>query len=163
MTPEQREELLALAAAGSLPSDDLGDFAPVASALFAAVPPINPGIALRARILQRVKDEGLVVQRELPGAWFELGPPGIQMRVLFHDPRTQLKTFLLRMAPGSVLPEHDHAEAEECFIIEGDVETFGTTFRTGDYFRAQAGGHHGLTKTEGGCLMLLTGVVGARS
>ena len=81
---------------------------------------------------------------------------GIETRELHRDADSGIRTFYLRRAPGAAIPPHRHLTAEECFVISGELESFGTILRPGDYIRAASGTQHGTSRSEGGCLLLLT-------
>ena len=51
-------------------------------------------------------------------------------------------TFLLRCAPGGVLPPHEHKSFEHCVVIEGDMIVGGETYRSGDYHGVPANVGH---------------------
>jgi anti-sigma factor ChrR (cupin superfamily) len=91
--------------------------------------------------------------------WEEYGGPGIQRCVLFRDFGRNLQTSLIRVAPGVEVPPHPHPQAEECYVVEGDFATDGTTLFAGDYMRSPAGSSHGATRTENGCVLLITSQV----
>ncbi len=59
------------------------------------------------------------------------------------------------MDPGATFPDHVHTEAEECYVIEGDLHTGGKAFGKGDYIRAEAQSVHDSIYTEKGCLLLV--------
>jgi len=100
------------------------------------------------------------IQRDQDAAWRSIGLPGIRIRTLFMDRQRDLHTFLMRVEPGAELPPHPHAGAEDCYVLEGDFESFGTTFRAGDYVRAPAGSMHGASRSPSGCLVLITTAIG---
>jgi quercetin dioxygenase-like cupin family protein len=88
--------------------------------------------------------------------WEEYGVPGIQRCVLFRDFGRNLQTSLIRIAPGVEAAPHPHRQAEECYVVEGDFITSGTTLFAGDYMRFPAGSSHDATRTENGCVLLIT-------
>src|SRR5262249_3379987 len=63
-------------------------------------------------------------------------------------------TKLVRMAPGAVLHPHRHAEAEESYVLEGDLWVSGVLMLAGDYCRAEAGSVHSEVHTSGGCAFI---------
>jgi anti-sigma factor ChrR (cupin superfamily) len=75
--------------------------------------------------------------------------------MLHVDPTTGERTGLMRMAPGSVFPEHDHRETEECFVLEGVVKIDGRDYAAGDYTIAYAGSRHDAIRSTPGGLLLL--------
>lgn len=64
-------------------------------------------------------------------------------------------TFLLRCAPGGVLPAHKHPRFEHCVIIEGDMIVDGETYRSGDYHGVPAHIAHSEITSRTGLLMLV--------
>lgn len=162
MTPDPNltaDERAALIAAGALPAPedtDLLGYDAVTAALFAAVEPVAPPTRVREQLLQRVDRDRteLVVRRCDKGRWREF-VPGVTVKVLHRDRRSRGQTLLMRFTPGATLPAHDHAGAEECFVLEGEVESFGRRFAVGDYIRAAAGSRHDVSRSESGCLLLL--------
>ena len=59
----------------------------------------------------------------------------------------------MRMEPGSV--EHNHPEAEECFVLEGVVNIDGLDYSAGDYTIAHAGTRHEAIRSAAGGLVYL--------
>ena len=85
----------------------------------------------------------------------------MQARRLFVDRAAQRVTMMVRMQPGASYPAHRHAEAEECFVLSGDLWTGSVRLHAGDYQRAEQGSRHPLQSTEGGCVLLLVSSLGA--
>jgi anti-sigma factor ChrR (cupin superfamily) len=98
----------------------------------------------------------IFIRRAQLGGWQEYGIPGIQLCVLFRDLERNLQTSLIRMAAGVELPGHPHSSVEECYVLEGDVSSIGTSFSAGDYMRFPAGTTHDTSRTVDGCLLLIT-------
>jgi anti-sigma factor ChrR (cupin superfamily) len=94
------------------------------------------------------------------GAWEPAGAPGVQARRLFVDHAAQRVTMMVRMEPGASYPAHRHAQAEECFVLSGDLWTGSVRLRAGDYQRAEQGSRHPVQSTEGGCMLLLVSSLG---
>jgi anti-sigma factor ChrR (cupin superfamily) len=60
--------------------------------------------------------------------WVPTRFKGIDLKVLMEDKDTGLLTALTRFAPGAMLPDHEHVELEQTFVLEGslvDKEPFG--------------------------------------
>ncbi len=87
--------------------------------------------------------------------WEETGLPGIKVRRLHVDTARQYVTMLVRMESGASYLPHRHHDAEECFVLEGELTVGGEVFRRGDYQRAEAGSVHGVQSTETGCTLLI--------
>lgn len=133
-----------------------------------ALPAATPPKGLRKRILalprlqpDSVKPPSLVV-REAEGAWSPYCP-NVSVKPLAFDGEHRMTTVLLRMAPGSKLPPHDHSGPEQCFVMEGEVRMEGLTLRAGDYVRESTGSRHGDVYSETGCLLLVISCSAAAS
>jgi mannose-6-phosphate isomerase-like protein (cupin superfamily) len=64
-------------------------------------------------------------------------------------------TYLLRCAPGGVLPAHKHPRFEHCVILEGDMIVSGETYRSGDYHGVPPHVAHQEISSRTGLLMLV--------
>jgi anti-sigma factor ChrR (cupin superfamily) len=87
--------------------------------------------------------------------WVEAGAPGVRVRPLFVDPIEKMVTMLVHMGPGSSYPPHHHSQAEECYVIAGDLQIGDRVLHAGDYQRAAAGSRHETQSTAAGCLLLI--------
>lgn len=68
------------------------------------------------------------------------------------DERSGQGSYLMRMEPGAVTLEHEHAGFEEFLVLDGDlVDSDGTVFGPGDFVSYAGGTHH--SHTETGCLI----------
>ena len=74
----------------------------------------------------------------------------VQIKRLWDD-----NTYLLRCAPGGVLPPHKHPRFEHCVILEGDMVVSGETYRSGDYHGVPAHVAHKEISSRTGLLMLV--------
>jgi quercetin dioxygenase-like cupin family protein len=70
-------------------------------------------------------------------------------------PLWDANTFLLRCAPGGVLPAHEHPRFEHCVVLEGDMIVGGETYRSGDYHGVPAHVGHKAITSRTGLLMLV--------
>jgi quercetin dioxygenase-like cupin family protein len=98
----------------------------------------------------------MILVRAEQTRWEDTPIPGVQARSLWVDEVSNRATIMLKLAPGTVYPDHDHPGVEECLVIEGDLELGGKIMRKGDYMRIPAGGQHGTPRTTNGCLLLVT-------
>ena len=144
-----------------------------ADALLSQVPARPVPAGLRERLLSRVAAGevpatqpwkswrapaaagGVHLLRSGDGAWEPTAVDGVEVRRLFVDPAADRVTMLVRMAPGTSYPPHRHGGAEECYVLEGDLNVGDTTMRVGDYQRADGGSRHGVQSTTGGCLLFI--------
>ena len=85
--------------------------------------------------------------------WRATSFPGIEIKVLLEDKNTGLMTSLTRMAPGAVLPLHEHMDIEQTYVIEGRLVDEEGEVRAGEYVWRPAGSVHVATAPEGALLL----------
>lgn len=91
------------------------------------------------------------------GAFEPTDIPGIRVRRLSVDEEADRITMLVRMDAGTAYPAHRHGGAEECYVLEGDLEIVGKQeLQAGDYQRMETGSLHPIQRTRKGCLLLIT-------
>ena len=78
---------------------------------------------------------------------------GVEMKLLMEDKETGLSTALVRFAPGATLPDHEHVELEQTFVLEGSLEDQEGAATVGNYVWRPAGSRHDAHATNG-CLAL---------
>jgi quercetin dioxygenase-like cupin family protein len=93
--------------------------------------------------------EGLLV-RAGDGAWQDAPAAGVQYRPLHGS-----KTMLVKMAPKTWLPSHDHKWAEQCLVLEGSITSEGVTAYAGDYTYMPPGSVHGAIYSDAGAMFLI--------
>ncbi|HYJ17706.1 MAG TPA: cupin domain-containing protein [Burkholderiales bacterium] len=86
-------------------------------------------------------------------AWRKTAFPGVEIKVLLEDKETGLMTSLTRMAPGAVLPLHEHAGVEQTYVLEGRLVDGEGEVRAGGYVWRPAGSRHIATAPEGALLL----------
>ena len=94
-----------------------------------------------------------LIPYELDGpAYAEL----IEWRPISYDEKTESGTYFFRMHPGAATAPHTHRGWEEFYVIEGEaIESAGRTISAGDFVSFAPGTHHN-TRTESGCLLIVT-------
>src|SRR5690242_15797012 len=99
----------------------------VAAALARAVRPNELGAQEREPLWARIRrcvaappPAGMLTIRANEGLWQDFSP-GIQIKILREEPALDLRSFLVRMAPGSIVALHAHAREEHCLVLEGEV------------------------------------------
>lgn len=125
-------------------------------------PDPDTALRLKNRILGRVRAEAdagrraaaLTTIRSGEGEWIRLGPK-VEMKTLHRE--GAITSFLLRLAPGAVLPPHGHDQDEECICLEGEVQFGDIVVRAGDFHLAPRGTPHGLMRSRKGALLYLRG------
>ena len=167
MTADPREELFALAAAGTLPDGegvsradepDLWlDYAGVAE-LLADTAPVDPPAELKTRLLAQLDPPpGYTVTPADDDAFRPLPFPGMSIRVLNTDPVKRRFACLLRFAPGARLPAHPHASAEDCIVLEGSLWMGGVHMTAGTFLRVEEGVDHAEQWSDTGALAFVSG------
>ena len=53
--------------------------------------------------------------------WTATKFPGIETKLLYGDPASGISTMLFRMAPGAVVPLHEHTAVEQTWMLEGSL------------------------------------------
>lgn len=86
------------------------------------------------------------------GQWKQLAP-GLEKQLLFST--GQCEGFLLRLAPGAAIPEHEHARDEECVVVSGSVMVDGLEMTAGTFHLAPAGVLHRKIISEAGALLFI--------
>jgi anti-sigma factor ChrR (cupin superfamily) len=92
---------------------------------------------------------GILVRSD-DSAWQQSPIPGVQLRHLYEQ-----KTLLVRMAPKTSYPAHQHHAAEQCLVLEGSISSDGVTAYAGDFTYMPAGSSHHPLYTEEGCMLLI--------
>jgi anti-sigma factor ChrR (cupin superfamily) len=85
--------------------------------------------------------------------WLPTRFAGIELKILMEDKETGLLTALTRFAPGAVLPDHEHVELEQTFVLEGSLEDDEGVATAGNYVWRPAGSRHH-ARAPKGCLAL---------
>ncbi len=85
--------------------------------------------------------------------WRPTSFPGVEIKVLLEDKDTGLMTTITRMAPGAVLPLHEHADVEQTYVLEGRLVDGEGEVRAGEYVWRPAGSTHVASAPEGALLL----------
>jgi anti-sigma factor ChrR (cupin superfamily) len=135
-----------------------------------AITQSEPPPSVRQRLLDRVaaaasqsqstnqapsngtKGEGeATVIRGSDSPWIALPIPGVEIRPLLGP-----KTLLVRIKPGSVYPQHEHHQLEQCYVLEGSLtDSDGVTVYAGDFVCMPSGITHRPIHTDTGCTFLI--------
>jgi anti-sigma factor ChrR (cupin superfamily) len=145
-----------VAAGCSLCTGLLADCEKVVAVLPLTAPEVEPPPSLRARLMDRIgapapaqSSVGTLV-RAADTEWVDAPAPGVQ-----YKPLRGSKTMLVRMAPNTWLPEHDHKFAEQCLLLEGSIQSDDMTAQAGDYVFMPAGSHHSALYSATGATFLI--------
>lgn len=143
-----------------------------AARLAFAAPPQAPPSELKARLWEKLNAEAesgpqvwkswradspavLHLVRAGEGDWQTIGLAGIFVKRLYSDPERDSVTMLIRMEPGAEYPAHEHGGPEQCLVLEGDLRVGDLVLHAGDFQCAPAASIHDVSRTTGGCLLLI--------
>jgi len=85
--------------------------------------------------------------------WRQTAFPGVEIKVLLEDKDSGLMTTITRMAPGAVLPLHEHVDVEQTYVLEGRLVDDEGEVKAGEYVWRPAGSSHVATAPEGALLL----------
>jgi anti-sigma factor ChrR (cupin superfamily) len=54
--------------------------------------------------------------------WQPTKVAGISSKILYSDESTGMSTILFKLAPGAVVPLHEHTGFEQTYVLEGSLE-----------------------------------------
>lgn len=74
--------------------------------------------------------------------WEKTRYAGIETKTLLVDRKTGLLTLLMKMAPGARLPDHEHVEIEQTYVLEGSLVCAEGECRAGGFVWRPAGSRH---------------------
>ncbi|MCP4616478.1 MAG: hypothetical protein GY844_08565 [Bradyrhizobium sp.] len=74
-------------------------------------------------------------------AWQPTQFVGIEMKILYSDDEGR-STILFRMAPGAVVPLHEHTALEQTYMLEGSLEDAEGKCGAGDFVWRPGGNIH---------------------
>ncbi len=67
---------------------------------------------------------------------------GIEMKILYANVETGMSTILFKMAPGAVVPLHEHTAIEQTYMLEGALEDAEGVAEAGGYVWRPGGNMH---------------------
>jgi len=115
-------------------------------------PSVSPPLSASQTPSNGTKAHGeATVIRGSDSPWIPLPIPGIEIRPLLGR-----KTLLVRMQPGSIYPEHEHHQLEQCYVLEGSLtDSDGVIVYAGDFVCMPSGITHRPIHTDTGCTFLI--------
>ena len=92
--------------------------------------------------------------------WQKTRFPGCEIKTLLFDPETGLITALTRFAPGAVLPDHEHVQIEQTYVLEGRLvdregPDAGLEVGPGEFVWREAASRHVVVVPEGGLMLAM--------
>lgn len=138
-------------------SDESGDYGPghyVRNPVGTAHAPFTKaGATILVKLWQFQAGDDQPVSTDTKNAPFQAGQtPGVSSLSL-HGYGEE-KVSLIRFAPGTSVPRHDHPGGEEIYVIEGDLVDEHGTYPQGSWLRRPHASRQG-HKTQGGCLLFV--------
>src|SRR3984893_11068725 len=85
--------------------------------------------------------------------WIETAP-GNKMKVIYHDPATDMLTIVAKLEPGAGIPAHVHEDLEQTFILEGSLVDDEGECTAGNFVIRPKGSRHAPIAPKG-CTMLV--------
>jgi len=86
--------------------------------------------------------------------WQQSRFAGIETKTLIADGTSGLLTSLLKMAPGARLPDHEHVEVEQTWVLEGSLECGEGRCTAGNFVWRPAGSRHEAWAGPEGALLI---------
>ena len=133
----------------------------IAQALTAAQRPSEADDAaiarVRSRLMKSIANDSVRHHEAVhadEGHWHAL-LPGIQRKVL-HE-QDGVMSYLLKFAPGAVLPAHRHPVDEECVVIEGVLRIGELVLPPGSYHRVRRDVLDADSTSDAGAIIFLRG------
>lgn len=74
--------------------------------------------------------------------WQKTSFAGVETKTLLVERASGLMTLLMRMAPGARLPDHEHVEIEQTYVLEGSLVCPEGECRAGQFVWRPAGSRH---------------------
>ena len=86
--------------------------------------------------------------------------PGCEVKRLLFDKESGLVTALIRLAPGAVLPDHEHVKIEQTYVIEGSLvdkegPASGLAVGPNEFVWREAGSRHVAWAPQGGLMLAM--------
>ena len=111
-----------------------------------------PTTAMRRRLLADAPSPPSCYLNVVGMPWETSKFPGIEHKVLYSD-ATGLSTLLFRLAPGAVVPLHEHTGVEMTYVLEGSLEDDEGVCTAGNFVWRPRGNTH-VAHAPNGALIL---------
>jgi anti-sigma factor ChrR (cupin superfamily) len=84
--------------------------------------------------------------------------PGIEIKALLFDRKSGIASSLMKIAPGSELPDHEHVLIEQTWVLEGHLvdksgPDEGIECKAGQFIWRPAGSRHSAYSPKGGLML----------
>ena len=125
---------------------------------FRHAPRSDEGCVLLVKLRQYPgMDRGHRVVDSHTAPWQPGETEGREILPLYDDPVYPEKMRLVRLAPGTRVPEHDHPGGEEVYVIEGRLADGNGSYPEGTWLRFPDGSRHQPWSDEGCTLYVKVG------
>ncbi|HEY7220551.1 MAG TPA: cupin domain-containing protein [Candidatus Binatia bacterium] len=121
---------------------------------------LRPAESLWGRLTERIAGE-TGAQRFVPPPdrrpqpeW-EQAAPGIHVKILAQNPKTDTVSMLVCLDPRTDYPGHTHAGVEELHLLHGVLKVDDKTYYPGDFLRSEPGSVDRRVWSETGCTCFL--------
>jgi anti-sigma factor ChrR (cupin superfamily) len=74
--------------------------------------------------------------------WEKTRYEGVETKTLLVDRNTGVLTLLMKMAPGARLPDHEHVEIEQTYVLQGSLVCGEGECKAGEFVWRPAGSRH---------------------
>ena len=74
--------------------------------------------------------------------WQPTAFPGIEMKILYADSTTGVSSILFKMAPGAVVPLHEHTAVEQTYVLSGALMDDEGVATAGNFVWRPGGNSH---------------------
>jgi anti-sigma factor ChrR (cupin superfamily) len=111
-------------------------------------------------ITPKTIDQHSHVVRPANMEWQKTRFAGCEVKALLFDAKTGLVTSLMRLAPGAVLPDHEHVKVEQTYVLEGSLvdkegPAAGLEVTKGEFVWREPGSRHVAWSPEGGLVLAI--------
>src|SRR5262249_20823362 len=119
---------------------------------------IDMDAAVKSKQQPLSADEHSHLVRPAEMEWQKTRFPGCEAKPLLFDAKPGLATALMRLAPGAVLPDHEHVQIEQTWVIEGKLvdkegPAAGLTVGPGEFVWREPGSRHVAWCPDGGLML----------
>jgi putative transcriptional regulator len=160
------EELIVLYLLGELSSGEIEilerevpktiqkEFVDSFNSLAYSVPQIKVPQGMKSKILQKIaREEADFVPFRLENLTWNPHPvvKGVDLALLYSDSTRREASYLVRCAPNTNYPSHQHHSLERILILDGEMEIDGEVYHKGDFLLSRPNSIHA-PNTPKGCL-----------
>jgi len=75
-------------------------------------------------------------------SWQQTDFEGIEMKVLYADKTSGASTIMFRLAPGAMVPLHEHTALEQTYVLAGSLRDDEGEVTAGNYVWRPGGNKH---------------------